>query len=147
MDNLNVLPNPMNNRDWTVRVQSLLENVEVIEMPEEVTREGRFSDLLDSFMNEQAEGLNIDEILIGKPFTADNKTYFKMAALEEYLRKKKFNDFTTTQMAARIRQLGGGDTRKKVRGKTVYVWWLPADDRETLEGSLATPTIPEEIPF
>ena len=60
MDNLNVLPNPMNNRDWTVRVQSLLENVEVIEMPEEVTREGRFSDLLDSFMNEQAEGLNID---------------------------------------------------------------------------------------
>ena len=147
MDNLNVLPNPMNNRDWTVRVQSLLENVEVIEMPEEVTREGRFSDLLDSFMNEQAEGLNIDEILIGKPFTEDNKTYFKMSALEEYLRKKKFNDFTTTQMAARIRQLGGGDTRKKVRGKTVYVWWLPADDREVLEGSLATPEVSEEIPF
>ena len=50
-------------------------------------------------------------------------------------------------MAARIRQLGGGDTRKKIRGKTVYVWWLPAEDRETLEGSLAIPKTSEEIPF
>jgi hypothetical protein len=68
-----------------------------------------------------------------------------MSSLEEYLQKKRFTDFTTTQMGARIKQLGGGDTRKRVRGKVVYMWFVP--DQGTEEVNLELPSMKEEIPF
>jgi predicted RNA binding protein with dsRBD fold (UPF0201 family) len=145
MDNLNILPNPMNTRDWTARIQQLLQSVEIIEMPKEVRKEGRFEQHLDNFINDQGKALNIEEILIGKAWSDEGKIFFKMSSLEEYLQKKRFTDFTTTQMGARIKQLGGGDTRKRVRGKVVYMWYVP--DQGTEEVNLELPSMKEEIPF
>ncbi len=145
MDNLNVLPNPLSNRDWTARIQQLLQSVEIIEMPKEVRKEGRFEQHLDNFINDQGKALNIEEILIGKAWSEDGKIYFKMSSLEEYLMKKRFTEFTTTQMGARIKQIGGGDTRKRVRGRLVYMWYVP--DQEKEEVNLDLPSMKEEIPF
>jgi len=145
MDNLNVLPNPMNTRDWTARIQQLLQGVEIIEMPKEVRKEGRFEQHLDNFINDQGKAMNIEEILIGKAWAEEGKIFFKMSSLEEYLQKKRFFEFTTTQMGARIKQLGGGDTRKRVRGKVVYMWYVP--DQSGEEVNLDLPSMKETIPF
>ena len=39
----------MSAKDWDARIQALLALVEVIEMPEEVTKVGRFDNYLESF--------------------------------------------------------------------------------------------------
>jgi hypothetical protein len=145
MDNLNVLPNPMNTRDWTARIQQLLQGVEIIEMPKEVRKEGRFEQHLDNFINDQGKAMNIEEILIGKAWAEEGKIFFKMSSLEEYLQKKRFTEFTTTQMGARIKQIGGGDTRKRVRGKVVYMWFVP--DQSGDDVNLDLPSMKEELPF
>ena len=145
MDNLNVLPNPMNTRDWTARIQQLLQGVEIIEMPKEVRKEGRFEQHLDNFINDQGKAMNIEEILIGKAWAEEGKIFFKMSSLEEYLQKKRFTEFTTTQMGARIKQIGGGDTRKRVRGKVVYMWFVP--DQSVDDINLDLPSMKEELPF
>ena len=145
MDNLNVLPNPMNTRDWTARIQQLLQGVEIIEMPKEVRKEGRFEQHLDNFINDQGKAMNIEEILIGKAWAEEGKIFFKMSSLEEYLQKKRFTEFTTTQMGARIKQIGGGDTRKRVRGKVVYMWFVP--DQSVDDVNLDLPSMKEELPF
>ena len=48
-------------------------------------------------------------------------------------------------MSARIKQMGGGDTRKKVKNKTVFMWYVPYNKTEKL--NLDTPDMEEALPF
>jgi hypothetical protein len=48
-------------------------------------------------------------------------------------------------MGARIKQIGGGDTRKRVRGKVVYMWFVP--DQSGDDVNLDLPSMKEELPF
>ncbi len=115
MNTLNVLPNKMAARDWDARIQALLAMVEVIEMPEEVTKVGRFDNYMESFLSDQGEAMTIDEILIDKAWSPEDEevTYFKLSSLENYLTKKRFTNFSSTQMCARIRELNGDSIKKE----------------------------------
>jgi hypothetical protein len=48
-------------------------------------------------------------------------------------------------MSARIRELGGGDTRKKVKHKTVYMWHVPYKKKE--DATLNLPNLEQDSPF
>jgi len=49
-------------------------------------------------------------------------------------------------MAAHIRnRLGGGDTRRKIKGKTTYLWYLPWIRKNS--DDFKTPNMEEEAPF
>ena len=145
MNSLNVLPIKMSARDWDVRIQTLLTNVEVIEMPEEVTKIGRFDNHLEAFLSDQGEAHTIDEVLIGKAHTEDGKTYFRLPFLEDYLIKKRFTNFSTTQMCARIRELDGDSTKKKIRQKLYHLWYVPENKKDNSD--LKLPDLKPTIPF
>ena len=49
MNEINVMPNMMRPNDWDGRLQVLLASVEVIQMPHEITKTGRFESLLERF--------------------------------------------------------------------------------------------------
>jgi len=48
-------------------------------------------------------------------------------------------------MSARIKQMGGGDTRKKIKNKTVFMWYVPYNKTEKL--NLDIPNMEETLPF
>ena len=54
-------------------IQTLLEVVEVIQMPHEITKTGRFESLLERFLEDQGEAEHIDEIEIGKALFEERK--------------------------------------------------------------------------
>jgi len=55
------------------------------------------------------------------------KFIFNLRLLKEYLNKKRFVALTQTEMHARVMQdLGGGNHRKKVKGITYYLWYVPS---------------------
>ena len=121
----------MRPQDWDSRIQSLLEVVEVIQMPHEITKTGRFENLLERFLEDQGEAEHIDEIEMGKALFEEKEyeekegkvkrdtAYFKSEWLQKFLKKNDFKDFTSTQMLAHIRsKLNGGDARRKIKGKT-----------------------------
>ena len=145
MNTLNVLPNKMAARDWDARIQSLLAVVEVIEMPEEVTKVGRFDNYLESFLSDQGEAMTIDEILIDKAWTPEDEevTYFRLTSLENYLNKKRFTNFSSTQMCARIRELDGDSTKKKIRGKSYHLWYIPNKFKELDKKDISDLPIPD----
>ena len=145
MDKINIIPNPMRPNIWTTRLQQLLRDIEVIEMPKEIRKEGRFESLLEQFLDDQGAALDIDEINMGKAWFDEERAYFKTDALQTFLEKKRFKDYTTTQMTAIIRELGGGHARKKVQGKTTFMWWIPYTRKE--EKSFAVPNLEERTPF
>ena len=149
MNSLNVLPNRLAAKDWDIRIQSLLAVVEVIEMPEEVTKVGRFDSHLDSFLSDQGEAMSIDEILIDKAWTPQDEeiTYFRLSSLENYLNKKRFANFSSTQMCARIRELDGSSTKKKIRGKLYHLWFIPNKFKDIDKTDLPIPDLSEKTPF
>ena len=62
------------------------------------------------------------------------------------LKMNDFKDFNSTEMMAHIRnKLGGGDGRRKIKGKTAYLWYLPWQRKS--QDDLQTPDMGEETPF
>ena len=168
MNDINVLPNMMRPNDWTQRLQALLTTVEVIQMPHEIRKEGRFEALLQKFLEDQGEAMDASELDIGKALFKDKEyeekikndsgevtetkkikkrtAFFRMDELQKFLDKKRFKDLNPTEMNAHIRDtLGGGDTRMKISGKTTYLWYVPWQKQE--EKSLDIPNMEEETPF
>ena len=57
-----------------------------------------------------------------------------------------FKEFNSTEMLAHIRsKLNGGDGRRKIKGKTGYLWYLPWQRKS--QDELRTPDMGEETPF
>ena len=71
LNEINIMPNLMRPNDWDTSIQTLLEVVEVIQMPHEITKAGRFESLLERFLEDQGEAEHIDEIEIGKALFED----------------------------------------------------------------------------
>ena len=145
MDKINIVPNPMRPNAWTTRLQQLLRDIEVIEAPKEIRREGRFKSLLQQFLDDQGAAEHIDEINMGKAWFDKGKAYFKTDAIQTFLEKKRFKDFTSTQIHATIRQMGGGHAHKKVQGTTAFLWYIPYTQKE--EKSFAVPNLEEKTEF
>ena len=82
---------------------------------------------------------------MGKAWFDEGKADFKADAIQTFLEKKRFKDFTSTQIHATIRQMGGGDARKKVQGTTTFMWWVPYTRKE--EKSFAVPPLEEKTEF
>ena len=145
INQLTHLPRLMRARDWESMQQSLIENATVSVMPKEIRKEGRFETLLKQFLDDQGAAMVIEEVNMGKAFFEDGKAFFKMEALQTFLDKKRFKDFSTTQMTAAIRQMDGGDARLPVDGKTTFMWWVPYKRKE--EKSFAVPNLEEKTEF
>ena len=158
LNEINEMPNMMRPNDWDNRIQGLLQLVEVIQMPTEITKTGRFENLLAHFLEDQGEAEHIDEIDMGKALFEEKEyedkkgksqkmtAYFKSEWLQKFLKKNDFKEFNTTEMTAHIRnKLGGGDIRRKVKGKTAYLWYLPWTKKNSDE--FKTPDMGEETPF
>ena len=166
MNELNFMPNIMRPNDWDSRLQLLLQSVVVVQMPHEITKTGRFENLLERFLEDQGEADNVNEINIGKALF-ENKTYeekvkedgrerkvevekmtahFKSEWLQKFLKKNDFKELNSTEMMAHIRnKLGGGDYRRKIEGKTSYLWYVPWQKKD--QDDLKIPNMQEETPF
>ena len=146
MDVLTELPPRMKEVDWSAKVNFLLENSDVIEMPKEITKQGRFDEHLKSFMRENGEALSIDEVLIDKVFTdKENVSWFTLSALESFLKSRKFADYNETQICGRIRELEGGSKKKRVKGALEHLWYMPSFNFDTTP--LPTKDLEDEVPF
>ena len=125
MDELNFMPLTMRQNNWRTVVQQLLDSVSIIEVPEDVSVHGQFKELLESFCTERAQAQSRDELLLGKPWTEESKTFFRLKDLIDYFSRQQFRDYGRNHIAARLRELGGGDHFFHVKGKGVTVWYVP----------------------
>jgi len=149
MGRVNILPNALNPRDWTARLQALLANVKIIEMPIEVTAAGRFAELLEEFITDQGDAQDWEGLRLGQALHKNDKIYFRLEALVEFLTKKQFKSFNQTQIHSSIRGLDGDSETTRISGKVRRVWYVPKafalKDKDQHEHE--TPTFEEEIPF
>jgi hypothetical protein len=138
MEILNMMPARMNDRAWQTLIQSLMDSgMEVIEVSDDVTIEGQFMELLESFCTDMAQANTRDELLLGKPWTEDGKTYFRIKDLKDYLAKHRFTDMETNRIASKLRDLKAKHKFWNIKGRGTNVWYIDefsyGDDEDLLD--------------
>ena len=79
----------MKAQDWDDIVAILFQNINVNEVPEDASKVGEFKDYLQEFCQDRGESFSMDELGMGKVFTEDAKTYFRLGDLCKYLESTK----------------------------------------------------------
>ena len=117
-----------------------------------MTPEGKLKIILSKYISNQANAVDLDDILTGQCFVDDgeNKVFFRIDQLQEYMRNRKYSALTTNQVAVFIRQLGGDCTKRKLNNKPgQLVWFVDNDKFNTIERIEAEEPVQEteDIPF
>jgi len=144
MEQLNIMPPRMNEKTWQNLVQQLMENgMEIIEVSIDVSIEGQFMELLESFCTDLAQASVRDEILLGKPWTDEHVTYFRLKDLKGFLIKNRFTEMGTNRIAAKLKDLGAEHRFWNVKKRGVNVWAIDAFEYDE-EIRLNTPNMDQE---
>jgi hypothetical protein len=145
------MPSMMNRDDWDAFVLSIVSKAIKVAPDFEVTPEGQFKTILNRYISNQANAVDIEEILNGQCFVdeEDNKVYFRLDQLQEFMKNRRYAQLTGIQLGIYLRELGGDSTKRKLGNKKgQLVWWVPNDKFNTKVELPPEEEIKEEtIPF
>jgi hypothetical protein len=74
-----------------------------------------------------------EEMELGKPWTENGKTFFKMDGLMEFLKNRRFDHYSGVQIQEQLRQINNDDKcnghhaikKRDDSRSTIRVWWVP----------------------
>lgn len=144
MSVLNIMPGVMKRDEWTGIVQKLLENVTVIEVPEESTPRGQLLQHLEDFCTSRVSAKTKDELILGKPYTERGWTMFRMQDFYAYLERHRFKDLPTNYIMLYLRDLGIKKGFANIKGKGIN--WVAVPEfkaRQVNEFDTPDPLPPE----
>ena len=154
MEQMYRMPTRMKESDWRDLVDNLLDTATRIPVPEELTHKGQFLELVETFCTSRIRAHSPEELLTGKPWTDEGYTYFKLGALQDYLKRSGFVHYTRGQITERLKEMNAnGAADKQYRFKDdkeawrkVRVWFVP----EVVKGDVELQPVvfeEEDIPF
>jgi hypothetical protein len=143
---INRYPLTLTERAWQTRMQTLLENITVVESSPDTTLKGEFENLLFSFCCDRARGSDKEEIFQGIAVWLDGRIFFQIRDLMKHLTVNNFLSYTANKAGLRLRDMGGDKTFWNVNGKGVHVWHFSQDQfgKGVSEKRIALPPKPEK---
>jgi len=138
---INTFPITVNQRAWQTRIQLLLDNLTVVEVPPDATFKGEFEDLLHAFACERARGEERDDILQGVAVWFENRVYFQIKDVKKHLSVNDFNHYTSNKITLRLQDIGAEKMFWRVRGKGIHVWYLPQEYFQTEDTEIPLPEL------
>lgn len=145
METLNQMPPAVKNTTWQGLIQTLLENVVIIEAPTDASPRGMLFEYLERFCTARSQARTKDEIILGKPWTEDNFHYFRIIDFIQYLERNRFKEFKVNKICSMLKESGGDHSFFRIKGKGVNVWQFPEFSRQN--EPFNTPKFEEEDVF
>jgi hypothetical protein len=144
VERINFLPPTIKTDKWKRFINELLQNVREVEAPQDSSDRGLFLFHFEQFCTTKAPANTRDELLMGKPFHHEGRTYFRASDLVRYLEQNKFRAYRGHQIYAQMKEAINelGHHQYNLKGKCVNVWSVPAFEQQTEEFDV--PRIPEE---
>ena len=134
VEKINRWPGSVKGPVWQKLVSDRLANVELIEAPKEASPEGRFLWHLEQFCVISAPARAKEELLLGKPWTEEGRTYFRSEDLMRYLGQHHFRDVTPRKAWSLLRSSAGAKHQQfQLKGRCVQCWSIPEFARQTDE--------------
>jgi hypothetical protein len=144
LERLNVMTPILKPTVWADLVRNLLAHVMIVEASDDTSMAGQLSELLETYCTSLARARNVDELLIGKPWTDRGRTFFRLSDFLAFLDRKKFRHPGAHRVAALLKDRGGESEYMRLRGKGINVWSVPRFDEVTgvLEPEVEEPPLP-----
>jgi hypothetical protein len=141
---INKLPIAVSQRAWQTRIQLLLDNLTIVEVPPDATIKGEFEDLLSQFCTDRAKGTEREDVLQGVAVWLDGKVFFQVKDIKKHLTVNDFNHYSSNKITLRLQGLEAEKMFWRVKNKGVHVWSLPQDYFADSQEPLALPDLPEQ---
>ena len=151
MDMLNMMPPKQTDRQWQNIVQTLLNDVEILEKPKEAGLQDQFTDLVEVFCADARPlAHSKDEIALGRPWAGvapedcdlgekdQARVYFRLKDLADFLARSGFKYYNRSQMISKLSDepLSAKQHFFNIKGKGMNVWHIREPDRQTESFSL-----------
>lgn len=138
---------------WQQTVNGLMKEATFLDAPAELTIKGQFEEYLRAYCTSHIRAMAPEELDMGKPWTNNGVTKFKLDGLLEFLHNRRFKVESRGAITQMIRDLGGGDVTQAVHKKTkegtkrssIRCWYVPEFAEEEIE--LPVKEINNDIPF
>lgn len=133
LETVNYLPVMVKADVWTDAINKMMAEVREIEAPVDAGPEGQFLYHLEQFCTTRAPANSVDELLLGKPWHDEGRTYFRAADLLKYLDQQHFREYKGNQIYAVLRHHIEGieHHEKNLKGSFVNCWSIPEFNKQT----------------
>jgi hypothetical protein len=111
--------------DWDGIVRVLFETINTIDVPEDVSKTGEFKDYLQEFCQVRGDSFTMDELGMGKAFTENGITYFRLADLSHWLDSSKNFKVPRPWIVQRLRDMDGKDVTVYPQKVQTRAWTIP----------------------
>ena len=138
-DKTNYYPPSRRGPAWDAFLQTLLDGVIEMEVPEDVNLKGQFKNYLKNFCTNIGMAMSREEILLEKPYLKDSKIYFRLTDLQKYLTKQSFTIFKTNKIASTLKEMGAKHVETSIKGESIRLWII--DEYKKNEEPINTPSI------
>lgn len=146
MDYLNLMPPAIKPDQWRGMVQTLLEKVIVVQVPQDASSVGQLMILLENFCTARSQAKAKEEILIGKPWRDSGRHYFRMGDFLAYLDRQRFREFKVHQIARLLKDRGASSVFMKINRRGTNLWSVPEFDH-VADAELPLPDLGEGTPI
>ncbi len=150
IDELHIVPPALKPVIFDEKMNDILRNAQNVEAPEESGVEGELKWFLTEFCTNRPQAQTREEVLVGKPWSEDGKTYFRAADLKKFLLANNFRELVSAKLYAALRDIGVQHCQLAIRrGITIQVWYITTpqnvtmpeeDDDEPLVGAHHVPS-------
>jgi hypothetical protein len=123
---INNYPNRIKPVTWEKMIREKLRNVELVEAPDDAGAEGRMWFMLDNFCTGMVQARVKEEMLMGKPWTEEGRTYFRGSDFQRYLEQQHFRSMSSKEIWSALRRRGAEHHSYNIKSKCVQCWSVPS---------------------
>lgn len=145
METINHMPPIVSRNAWQRIIQGAMEGLAIIEAPKEMSLEGQFFQALEKFCTGPGRATSMEDIILGRPYTDEMKTYFRAIDLLSFLTRIKFPLTTLNKITAMLREIGADHGAKNIRGRHVNFWTIKKFDAYSEESQTPSELNQEDI--
>ncbi len=138
---INIMPNVPKADIWRDIIKDLLDNVEIIEAPDDAGTTGMFLALFKKWIAESPPAATKDEILIDHPWYDDGRIYFRAGEMRKYI-SREMPKLAANMMWVLLRDnLDAKSKPMRLKGVVARVWSV--EDFAQQDEDFETPNLPE----
>jgi len=127
INRLHVIPPTLKPNIFDEKMNDIMKRAQPVEVPDDSSAAGELRWYLTQFCTVHPQAQTREELLVGKPWTEDDRTYFRSPDFKKFLLANNFRDLTKVQLYAEMRELGVRHCQLAIRkGITIQVWHVPA---------------------
>ncbi len=127
MERLTIMYMPLRAETWAAVVGDAMQNAVVLEAAPEMSVQGHFEELLESFCMDRHRGERWEDVRQGRPFLDPDtgRHYFRLKDLMSHLDREGFRAWGRNKVGQHITDIGGR-SGKNISGSFVNLFWVPA---------------------